>query len=72
MKTIYRTIITNEDRRIVSARNTIDKDLAEELAESWFNKMLGMETGYGTLSYIAVQSSCESRDDWRTLTEYEH
>jgi len=73
VKMIYRTIITNEDRRIVSARNTVDKDLAEELAESWFNKMLGMETGYGTLSYIAVQSSCETGDDyWETLTEYEY
>jgi len=72
VKMIYRTIITNEDRRIVSARNTVDKDLAEELAESWFNKMLGIQTGYGTLSYIAVQSSLESRDDWQTLTEYEY
>ncbi len=71
-KTIYRTIITNEDRHIISARNTVDKDLAEELAESWANKMLGRETGYGTLSYIAVQSSLEFGDDyWETVTEFE-
>ena len=72
VKTIYRTIITNEDKRIISASNTVDKDLAEELAESWASKMLGRETGYGTLSYIAVQSSLESGDDyWETITEFE-
>ena len=72
MKTVYRTIITNEDRHIVSARNTTDKDLAKELAESWANKMLGRETEYGTLSYIAVQSSLEFGDDyWETITEFE-
>ena len=52
---LYRTIITNEDRQTVSARNFELLADAEELAESWASKFLGHESEYGTLCYIAVQ-----------------
>lgn len=73
----YRTIITNEDRQIVSARNFDLLADAEELAESWFRKMMGTETGYGVLCYIAVQKLEQELKTigiqiWETLTEFEH
>lgn len=75
--TFYRTIITNGDRQVVSARNFDLLADAEELAESWNNKMLGRESGYGILSYIAVQKLEQELKSvglqiWETLTEFEH
>jgi hypothetical protein len=75
--TIYRTIITNGDRQVVSARNFDLLADAEELAESWNNKMLGRESDYGILSYIAVQKLEQELESvglqiWETLTEFEH
>lgn len=75
--TFYRTIITNKDRQVVSARNFDLLADAEELAESWNNKMLGRESGYGILSYIAVQKLEQELKSiglqiWETLTEFEH
>ncbi len=75
--TYYRAIITNEDRQVVSARNFDLLVDAEELAQSWNNKMLGRESGYGILSYIAVQKLEQELNSvglqiWETLTEFEH
>lgn len=75
--TLYRTIITNEDRQIVSARNTEFLDLAEELAEYWYVRMMGVESGYGILCYIAVQKLEQDLKNiglqvWETLTEFEY
>ena len=75
--TLYRTIITNEDRQIISSRNTEFLDLAEELAESWNTKMMGAESGYGILCYIAVQKLEHELKNvglniWETITEFEY
>ena len=75
--TFYRTIITNGDRQVVSARNFDLLADAEELAVSWNNKMLGRESDYGILSYIAVQKLEQELESvglqiWETLTEFEH
>lgn len=75
--TFYRTIITNKDRQVVSKRNFDLLADAEELAESWNNKMLGRDSGYGILSYIAVQKLEQELESvglqiWETLTEFEH
>jgi hypothetical protein len=75
--TLYRTIITNEDRQIVSARNTEFLDSAEELAESWFNKFMGHESEYGVLCYVAVQKLEQELKTiglqiWKTVTEFEY
>ena len=75
--TLYRTIITNEDRQVISARNFDFLADAEELAESWFRKMMGVETGYGVLCYIAVEKLEQELKTigiqvWETLTEFEH
>ena len=73
----YRTLIgnTNDDGivSIASQRVTLDRQLAEELAEHWNNRMMGREhDAIGTLTYIAVQSLEEDGARWETLTEYEH
>jgi hypothetical protein len=73
---IYRTIITNEDRQTVSARNFEILGDAEELAEHWFNRMLGRESDYGTLTYIAVQKlehelKSVGLNIWETVSEFE-
>jgi hypothetical protein len=72
---IYRTIITNQDRQTVSARNFDLLDDAEELAEHWFN-LMGAESDYGILSYIAVQKlehelKSVGLNIWETVSEFE-
>lgn len=73
---LYRTIITNEDRQTVSAKNFELLADAEELAESWACRMLGHATDYGTLSYIAVQKIEHELKSigvniWETVSEIE-
>lgn len=75
--TIYRTIITTEDRQVISARNFELLQDAEELAESWNNKMLGRQSDYGTLAYIAVQKIDKELKSigvniWETISEFEN
>jgi hypothetical protein len=72
----YRTLIghQNEDGVVLTAsqRVTEDKVLAEELAEHWFNRMLGREHAQvGTLSYIAVQKYDDDLKTWDTFSEFE-
>jgi len=73
---LYRTIITNEDRQTVSARNFELLADAEEVAEWWANKLLGHESEYGTLCYIAVQKlehelKATGLNIWETVSEFE-
>jgi hypothetical protein len=75
--TVYRTIIATEDRQVISARNFELKQDAEELAESWFERMLGYESDYGTLAYIAVQKIDKELKTigvniWETVSEFEY
>lgn len=72
----YRAIIGTEDRQIVSARNTELLRDAEEIAESWQRKMLGKESGYGVLAWVAVQKlekelTAIGVDLWQTVSEFE-
>ena len=73
---IYRTIVghSNDDGTIwiLSSRNAVDLGLAEELAESWFNRLMGFESDQvGIVNYVGLQRWDDESDEWVNMSEFE-
>ena len=73
---LYRTIVghSNDDGTIsiLSSRNAVDLGLAEELAESWFNRLMGFESDtVGIVDYVGLQRWDNERDEWVNMSEFE-
>jgi hypothetical protein len=71
---LWRTIVghNNGDGNIaiLSSRNAVDLGLAEELAESWNNRLIGFESDtVGIVDYVAVQRY--ETGEWITISEFE-
>lgn len=73
---VYRTIVghSNSDGTIsiLSSRNAVDLGLAEELAESWFNRLIGFESDtVGIVNYVGLQRWDDESDEWANMSEFE-
>jgi hypothetical protein len=73
---VYRTIVghSNDDGSvaILSSRNAVDLGLAEELAESWFNRLIGFESDtVGIVDYVGLQRWEDESGEWVTMSEFE-